>query len=277
MSNYHRGTRRVINPDDRALLFKATGIQVFATERPEDLQAQQPSQRSSRPRKPASSQETEVPLVLNEVTLKNREELSSYLRGWLAEQPPGTTKTKLARMTKIPESTFLNYFSGHGFPGDRNRTEFVSLIEKLTPPDQKIVVKLSARDLPRKASAMPDRAESELRHLLDKVMLKFQQLTEEMHRMRIEEEEPAPMTPREHAQNVLALLYSLDRELQYFRNSSSTGRDQLRRFVNGQDVGYITSLLRALYDEDKFQSWQLFSNYQMVSKGNGGRGRVNDH
>ena len=119
---------------------------------------------------------------------------------------------------------------------------------------------------------MPDGIESDLRDLLSKVMSKFQQLTEELHRMKVDGGEPAPRTPREHAQRVLALLYSLDRELQYFRNGSNEEREQLRRFVNGQDVGYITSLLKALYDEDKFQSWQLFANYQMVSGGNGKRG-----
>jgi hypothetical protein len=218
------------------------------------------------------NEERTSPLVVNGVTLESREELSSYLKDWITGQPEGTTVTKLARMTRIPESTFMNYFSGHGFPGARNRAEFVSLIERLTPSDQQVVVTLSSRHQPRKEPMMPEGIESDLKDLLNKVVSKFQQLTEEIHRMKNDGGEPSPKTPREHAEKVLALLFSLDRELQYFRDASSAERDYLRRVVHGQDVGYITSLLRALYDEDKFQSWQLFANYQMVSGGSGRRG-----
>jgi len=274
MSHYQRGTRRVVNPDHRALLFKATNIMAYASEKPADLQA--PPSGTRRPRAPsriAPGGESEEPLVLNGVTLSTRGELSAYLREWLAEQPAGTTITSLRKRTKIPKSTFSNYFSGHGFPGDRNRAEFVSLIEGLTPPDQKITVKVSAKDLlPRKFSTTHKGDETEVRDLLDKIEAKFQQLTEEVRKVQLDRGHSTPRTPREHADKLLELLYSLDRELQYFRNGSPSDREQLRRVVHGQDVGYITSLLKALYDEDKFQSWQLFANYQMVSRGEAGRG-----
>jgi len=265
ISQYHTGTRRVTNPDHRALLFKVTKIPVFANEKPTELQSSEIPPRESRARRIKGDHERASELVVNGVTLRTREELSYYLKRWLETQPDGTTIAKLARMTRIPESTFTNYFSGHGFPGARNRAEFVALIERLTSSDQQLVVDL-AKGNQKKRPKMAEGTEAELKNLLAKVLSKFQQLTEEIHRMK-DGGEKAARTPPEHAERVLALLYSLDRELQYFRDASSADRDYLRRIVHGQDVGYITSLLRALYDEDKFQSWQLFANYQMVSRG----------
>jgi hypothetical protein len=265
ISQYHTGTRQVNNPDHRALLFKVTKIPAFANEKPAEPPSADIHPKVARAHRAMGNSERSSGLVVNGVTLRTREELSYYLKRWLEGQPKGTTVAELARMTRIPESTFSNYFSGHGFPGVRNRTEFVALIERLTPSEQQIVVDL-AKDNQKKRQMMAEGTEVELKDLINKVLSKFQQLTEEIHRMK-DGGEKAARTPSEHAERVLALLYSLDRELQYFRNASVADRDYLRRIVHGQDVGYITSLLRALYDEDKFQSWQLFANYQMVSRG----------
>jgi hypothetical protein len=254
----------VLNPDHRALLFKVTKIPAFASEKPAEPRPAETHPRESRASRVVGDNERSSQLVINGVTLQSREELSNYLKHWLEGQPKGTKVAELARMTRIPESTFSNYFSGHGFPGAHNRAEFVALIERLTSSDQQLVVDL-VEDDKKKRPMMAEDTEAELKNLINKVLSKFQQLTEEIHRMK-DGGEKAARTPSEHAERVLALLYSLDRELQYFRGASVADRDHLRRIVNGQDVGYITSLLRALYDEDKFQSWQLFANYQMVSR-----------
>lgn len=70
----------------------------------------------------------------------------------------------------------------------------------------------------------------------------------------------------ERATRVKKLLVMLADELEFFKQNSESTRETFRRVVPGEDVGYITTLLRALYNEDQFQRWLLFSKYKMKSK-----------
>jgi hypothetical protein len=67
------------------------------------------------------------------------------------------------------------------------------------------------------------------------------------------------------ADSVKMMLIKLADELEFFKKSTAA-RKTFRRIVPGEDVGYITTLLRALYDEDQFQRWLLFSEYKLKSK-----------
>lgn len=80
---------------------------------------------------------------------------------------------------------------------------------------------------------------------------------------------PTSNSAEERARNVMKLLMSLSKELEFFKRCSENERITFKKIVPGQDVGYITTLLRALYDEDKFQRWLLFSTYTMKGKENG--------
>jgi FtsZ-binding cell division protein ZapB len=81
--------------------------------------------------------------------------------------------------------------------------------------------------------------------------------------------ESASTNAEEKARKVMRLLISLSGELEFFKNCSEEERKTFKRIVPGQDVGYVTTLLRALYDEDKFQRWLLFSTYTLKGKENG--------
>ena len=80
---------------------------------------------------------------------------------------------------------------------------------------------------------------------------------------------PSSNNVEERAKTVMRLLMSLSSELDFFKNCTENERKIFKGIVPGQDVGYITTLLRALYDEDKFQRWLLFSTYTMKGKENG--------
>jgi len=70
----------------------------------------------------------------------------------------------------------------------------------------------------------------------------------------------------ERAAKVRGLLVTLADELEFFKQQPEQARKIFRKMVPGEDVGYITTLLRALYNEDQFQRWLLFSNYKLKSK-----------
>ena len=80
---------------------------------------------------------------------------------------------------------------------------------------------------------------------------------------------PSSNTAEEKAKNVMRLMMSLSSELEYFKSCTENERKIFKKTVPGQDVGYLTTLLRALYDEDKFQRWLLFSTYTMKGRENG--------
>jgi len=68
---------------------------------------------------------------------------------------------------------------------------------------------------------------------------------------------------KERVEIVKELLYALNSELEFFKKESPESREMFRKKIHAPDVGYIIALLRALFDEDKFQSWLYMSDYRM--------------
>jgi transcriptional regulator with XRE-family HTH domain len=60
---------------------------------------------------------------------------------------------------------------------------------------------------------------------------------------------------RHRANKVRLLLLLLEDELRWFRESDPITRDEFRKELDAYDIGYISSLLTMLTEEDKFQRW----------------------
>ena len=56
-------------------------------------------------------------------------------------------------------------------------------------------------------------------------------------------------------------LYELHRDLVYFVTSPEGHRERLREALEWPDVGHITSLARALAEEQRFADWVRFNRY----------------
>jgi hypothetical protein len=54
-------------------------------------------------------------------------------------------------------------------------------------------------------------------------------------------------------------LYELHSDLVYFMTSPVDEREKLRDALEWPDVGYVTSLARALAEEDRFSDWVRFN------------------
>ena len=72
--------------------------------------------------------------------------------------------------------------------------------------------------------------------------------------------------PIQRATRIKTLLIKLADELEFFKQKPESVRRTFRKVIPGEDVAYVTTLLRALYDEDQFQRWLLFSDYKLKSK-----------
>lgn len=68
------------------------------------------------------------------------------------------------------------------------------------------------------------------------------------------------------ANEIKKLIIDLAEALEFFKNKPESTRKTFRRIIPGEDVGYITTFLKALYDEDQFQRWLFFSEYKLRSK-----------
>lgn len=66
----------------------------------------------------------------------------------------------------------------------------------------------------------------------------------------------------ERSEQLKNLLILLELHLQYFRDGLPEAREIYRREVDVYDVGYLTSLLEMLYDEDKFRRWKIFTTHR---------------
>jgi hypothetical protein len=60
-------------------------------------------------------------------------------------------------------------------------------------------------------------------------------------------------------------LYDLYADLRYFIASSAAHRERLRARLSWPDVGHITSLMRSLAEEDRFNEWVRFNRYVKVA------------
>jgi hypothetical protein len=56
-----------------------------------------------------------------------------------------------------------------------------------------------------------------------------------------------------------AILILLKDELEYFKNSTSENRRILKEQIPGNQIGYLASLLTALYDESQLEIFKNFS------------------
>jgi hypothetical protein len=63
------------------------------------------------------------------------------------------------------------------------------------------------------------------------------------------------------AKAVRATLKQLSEQLEHFKKGTAADRKQFRKFVDPLEAGYVTSILKALFDEDEFQRWVLATEF----------------
>ena len=70
---------------------------------------------------------------------------------------------------------------------------------------------------------------------------------------------------RRRAEKIKYLLLLLEDELRWFKNGDVRIRDEYRKGLNGSDIGYVSSLLTMLTEEDKFARWLALTTIQFNS------------
>jgi len=70
------------------------------------------------------------------------------------------------------------------------------------------------------------------------------------------------------AKAVRATLQRLLEQLEYFKQGTETDRKKFRELIDPMEVGYVSSLLKALFDEEGFQRWVLATQFTIGEKKN---------
>jgi hypothetical protein len=168
-----------------------------------------------------------------------REQEAAALRTWFSSQKRFGSWAAMERALKITEDYLHSIKSGERRVVDpelRAKLFEATHLEAFRP----IVGGVKSRKLQRKISQQNPRDRDGIEQLED--------------------------DPSERATRIKILLIKLADELEFFKQKPEPVRRIFRKEIPGEDIGYVTTLLRALYDEDQFQRWLLFSDYKLKSK-----------
>ena len=70
---------------------------------------------------------------------------------------------------------------------------------------------------------------------------------------------------RHRAEKVKFLLLLLEDELRWFRDNEPRTREEFRKELDASDIGYISSLLTMLTEEEKFNRWLVLTTTRFQS------------
>ena len=158
-----------------------------------------------------------------------KKELPTKLRQWFQGQTKWKSLIEMAKHLEINKHTMSDYFNGRNYPKGEN-------LKKLTDLTQlPILLQLQQNNSGNKAQ---------------KQDIKAQTLSKEI-------------SPLQNANDVYTKLTDLIALLDYFKKGTAKEREVLLQVIPPMQIGYITSLLKALYNEDEFQQWIFFSEYKI--------------
>lgn len=149
------------------------------------------------------------------------------LKTWFKHQSRFRTLRELAERVGIPYSTLRDYFNGRAVPTGRRLESLASLTDcpSLRGPASALAPPPTDTTIPGPAASGPSAVNTDAALVLHAIRLLIQ-------------------------------------SLESFKRGTREDREALRRMVPKRDVGYVTTLMKALYDEDEFQTWLYFTEYQ---------------
>jgi hypothetical protein len=130
---------------------------------------------------------------------------------------------------------------------------------KLTPFAVSGILAMIQDEGLKKPEVTPEELQT-LREGLEKVFQSVQMFDKKLTR----EEAPKRITDNTAAvKAVKATLYHLVQELEFFKKGTEADRKKFRELIDPMEIGYVTSLLKALFDEEGFQRWILATEFTM--------------
>jgi bacterioferritin (cytochrome b1) len=204
--------------------------------------------------------------------LSNEEKIkfSNYFRTWFKSQ----NKFKLIEISKvvnIPKSSLYDYIYYNKAP---HNIEKANAIINFIKNNQQSETKLSnsskkhATDKTHIEKIKDDAVIlcqlSELLEVSKKLQSAIETFQNRSNPLKRDDEKKGSNEINSHIDNLERSLLSLHSELIWFKNATSEERKVLRKSLKSKDVGYITSLLRAIMKgEEEINDWIAATTYQL--------------
>jgi hypothetical protein len=197
--------------------------------------------------------------------------LAIRLRQWLSQQRTFPSIAQMARSVGIAESTLRDYFIGRALPSPKN-LDILRKVTQLDVLDRVLQTQANRRRARPKVAVSRD--VKKLLGRLGAVKKGFAALVEEFQLLVKDAArhplaypvEPVDETPTARSRRVAELLDRLSGELGFFKAGSEEDRQAFREAIPGEQLGYLVSLLKALYDEDTFREWLHFTQLDLREK-----------
>ena len=211
---------------------------------------------------------------MGEVTKKSELPLYMELQNWFKSQTKYRTKKELAEDIGINYKTLAHYFYEDRKPSDENRQKLYEVMGiKEEKEKQKTITKEETKQIkpdevkPKEIKTIPT-IKSEITDVqkiisnLDDKINGLSGICENCIANKFPYSKKESSV-KERVEIVKELLYALNKELEFFKKDTPQSREIFRKSIHAPDIGYIIALLRALFDEDKFQDWLLMSSYEI--------------
>lgn len=263
--SYYTGYRQIATPENRKKLFELTGIESFKSEKPNkqeggllkvwvdsviDIKA-----------KPKTLRE------FNNSSSKPFLEIATELRNWFNNQHQWETKKEFADFIGASRSTMKKVFLGVREPKGDVKHKLYD-ITKLTcfknDQNQQLVQP--------KVEHQPPAIEQPIQPTIEQGPIQPAiQVEPKMVRIlkddKTKEFEINSMKEQlklsDDVYKLVNLFYLLAKALEPFKYGTSEQRKRVKDNIPPEDLGYVISFLKAMYDEDNFADFMFFSEYHM--------------
>jgi len=177
------------------------------------------------------------------------------LNEWFKKQKKWKSLADFAREIKINDRTLGDYFHGRHQPSPENRQKLFKAtgLEYFKPTEAEEAPQVKT-PIPR-----PEKWEVPWNEVGQQLAVIGQAVTQLGKLL----SPPSTSNIDAKMQAVEDALYALNNQLEFFKEGSPHSRKMLRRQLSGPDVGYVTTLLKALFDEERFQDWLAMTTHEV--------------
>jgi len=177
------------------------------------------------------------------------------LNEWFKKQTKWKSRADFARAIEINQRTLGDYFRGlyPPSPGNRQKLFKATGLECLKPMETKEAPQIEP-PIPR-----PEKWEVPWNDVGQQLAVIGQAVTQLGKLL----SPPSTSDIDAKIQAVEDALYVLNDQLEFFKEGSPHSRRILRRQLSGPDVGYVTTLLKALFDEERFRDWLAMTTHEV--------------
>lgn len=201
---------------------------------------------------------------------EEKTKFSNYFRTWFKSQKKFKLN-EISKEVKIPVSTLYDYVHYNKAPHNIEKANtiinFIKNYQQSETKQSKSPKKYTNDEL--NIEKIKDDAAilcqlSELLEASKKLQESIRTFQDRFNSLKRGSDKKGSNEINSHIDHLERSLLSLHSELIWFKNATSEERKVLRKSLNSKDVGYITSLLRAIIKgEDEINDWIAATSYQL--------------